>query len=207
VRHLSLLDQPPSDARPPLSNARPAALECAARRDALASAGPRVYASDMAITQETFRAAMGQMASGVTIVTMHAGGEDHGFTATSFTSLSLDPMLVLVCVVKDQRSHAMLEQAGHYAVNILGSSHKALGLRFADPLASDRFSGLDVGRSESGAPILVDSLAWVDCRVVHVLPGGDHSIFVGEVIAGEAAGNQDALVYYNRHWGRFARDA
>lgn len=149
---------------------------------------------------------MGQLASGVTIVTMHAAGEDHGFTATSFTSLSLDPMLVLVCVIREQRSHALLEQAGHYAVNILGSTHKPLGMRFADPLATERFLGLEVARSESGAPILVDSLAWVDCRVREVHPGGDHSIFIGEVLAGDVSGDQDALVYYNRHWGRFQRD-
>ena len=160
----------------------------------------------MAIDQGMFRAAMGQMASGVTIVTMHAGGDDHGFTASSFTSLSLDPMLVLVCVVQGQRSHLLLEQAGHYAVNILGTSQKALGQRFADTLLSDRFVGLQVVRAATGAPILADSLAWVDCLMRQVLPGGDHSIFIGEVIAGLAQGGEDALVYHNRRWGRFVGD-
>jgi len=164
------------------------------------------YASVMAIDQGTFRAAMGQMASGVTIVTMRSGGEDHGFTASSFTSLSLDPMLVLVCVVKGQRSHVLLEEAGHYAVNILAGPQKPLGMRFADPKLVDRFAGLEVARAETGAPILADSLAWVDCRLRDVFPGGDHSIFVGEVLAGQAPGGPDALVYYNRSWGRFARD-
>lgn len=149
---------------------------------------------------------MGQMASGVTVVTMHADGEDHGFTASSFTSLSLEPMLVLVCVVRDQRSHLMLEQAGHYAVNILGSAQKTLGMRFADSRLGDRFEGLEVARAETGAPILADSLAWVDCRIRDMLPGGDHSIFIGEVVAGDALGSDDALVYHNRHWGRFVPD-
>lgn len=160
----------------------------------------------MAISPATFRAAMGQMASGVTIITTHVEGEDHGFTASSFTSLSLDPMLVLVCVVKDQRSHALLERAGHYAANILGASQKDLGMRFADPLTYDRFAGIEVTRALTGAPILESSLAWVDCRVREVLPGGDHSIFVGEVVAAHALPSEGALVYYNRQWGRFLSD-
>ena len=150
---------------------------------------------------------MGQMASGVTVITMHVEGEDHGFTASSFTSLSLDPMLVLVCVVKEQRSHLQLERAGHFAVNILAFSQLELGKRFADPLAYDRrFEGLALMRAVSGAPILVDSLAWVDCRLRDVFPGGDHSIFVGEVKAGFATTSEDALVYHNRQWGRFASE-
>jgi flavin reductase (DIM6/NTAB) family NADH-FMN oxidoreductase RutF len=157
----------------------------------------------MAISPATFRAAMGQMASGVTVITMHAEGQDHGFTASSFTSLSLDPMLVLVCVVKDLRSHALLERAGHYAANILGESQRNLGERFADPLTIDRFAGLTVDRALTGAPILSQSLAWVDCRVRDVLPGGDHSIFVGEVVAAHVLPSEGALVYHNRQWGRF----
>ena len=156
----------------------------------------------MAISPRTFRDAMGQMASGVTIITMRIEGEDHGFTASSFTSLSLDPMLVLVCVVKTQRCHALLQQAGHYAANILAYSQQDLGLRFADPLITDRFAGIATTRAATGAPILPDSLAWVDCRVRDVLPGGDHSIFVGEVVAGDARSSGAALVYHNRHWER-----
>ena len=103
----------------------------------------------MAISQATFRAAMGQMASGVTVVTFQANGQDHGFTATSFTSLSLEPMLVLVCVVRAQRSHALLEQAGHYAVNVLSTSQKELGMRFENSQLDDRFAGLEVARAET----------------------------------------------------------
>ncbi len=161
----------------------------------------------MAIDQDKFRAAMSQMASGVTIITMSSNGADHGFTASSFTSLSLDPMLVLVCVVRGQRSHVLLEQAGHYAVNILRSSQRELGQRFAGALLLDRFTGIEVARAATGAPILADSLAWLDCRVRDVLPGGDHSIFVGEVLAAHAPGGGDALVYHNRRWGRFLGDS
>ena len=149
---------------------------------------------------------MGQLASGVTIVTMRAGGEDHGFTASSFTSVSLDPMLVLVCVVKDQRSHALIEQAGHFAVNILGVQQKELGGRFASSKSVDRFAGLEVARAVTGAAILKGSIAWVDCKLKDIFPGGDHSIFVGEVLATEAAAGDEPLVYHARKWGAFRCD-
>ncbi len=158
----------------------------------------------MAMSADLFKAAMGQMASGVTVITMRAGEEDHGFTASSFTSVSIDPMLVLVCVVKAQRSHALIEEAKHFAVNILSTGQKELGMRFASSKLTDRFAGVDTTRAITGAAILPGNLAWVDCRLRDAFPGGDHTIFVGEVVAGEAPGGQDPLTYYNRQWGKFA---
>ena len=157
----------------------------------------------MTITPQLFKAAMGQLASGVSIITMHAEGEDHGFTASSITSVSLEPMLVLVCVVKTQRSHVLIEQTRHFAVNILSAAQVELGARFASSQARDRFGGLTVSRAVTGAPILAGSLAWVDCRLHDTLPGGDHSIFLGEVLSGAAPGGGDPLVYCNRQWGSF----
>ncbi len=160
----------------------------------------------MAVDEAVFRDALGQLASGVTIISMRVDGEDHGFTATSFTSLSLDPMLVLVCVVKAQRSHLQLEQAGHYAVSILGDGQRALGLRFAEAEPEARFRGVPVQRAQTGAPILEGAIAWVDCRIREILPGGDHSIFIGEVVAAGAEPRDAALLYHNRKWGRFRAD-
>jgi flavin reductase (DIM6/NTAB) family NADH-FMN oxidoreductase RutF len=160
----------------------------------------------MAIDDGVFRDALGQLASGVAVISMRVHGEDHGFTATSFTSLSLDPMLVLVCVVKSQRSHLQLEQAGHYAVSLLGSAQRELGLRFAEADPEARFAGLSVTRALTGAPILDGSIAWVDCRLREILPGGDHSIFIGEVVAAGVQASDAALVYHNRQWGRFHAD-
>lgn len=160
----------------------------------------------MSIDEEVFRAAMSQLASGVAVISMRVDGEDHGFTATSFTSLSLDPMLVLVCVVKAQRSHRQLELAGHYAVSVLAANQRELGVRFAEAEPETRFDGLQVSRASTGAPILQGCLAWLDCRVREVLPGGDHSIFIGEVLAAGATANDDALIYHNRRWGQFRDD-
>jgi flavin reductase (DIM6/NTAB) family NADH-FMN oxidoreductase RutF len=160
----------------------------------------------MAIDEEVFRDALGQLASGVAVISMRVNGEDHGFTATSVTSLSLDPMLVLVCVVKAQRSHLQLEQAGHYAISILGNAQRELGVRFAVEEPELRFGGLEVARALTGAPILAGAIGWVDCRIREILPGGDHSIFVGEVVAAGAQASDAALVYHNRTWGRFQAD-
>jgi flavin reductase (DIM6/NTAB) family NADH-FMN oxidoreductase RutF len=156
----------------------------------------------MTIDAEAFRAAMAQLASGVTVVTMRVDGEDRGFTATSVTSLSVVPMLVLVCVMRAQRSHGWIERAGHFAVNLLESSQTELGLRFASTLVDDRFAGLAVTRGPTGAPLLRGTLAYLDCAVRQVLPGGDHSIVIGEVLSAETHEGAP-LVYYRRQWGTF----
>jgi flavin reductase (DIM6/NTAB) family NADH-FMN oxidoreductase RutF len=147
---------------------------------------------------------MGQLASGVTVVTTRAGGVDHGFTATSSTSVSLSPMLVLVCVLRGQRGHALIEESKSFAVNVLSAAQKDLGVRFASSAETNRFEGLTVTRAKTGSALLPGSLAWVDCVLKHAYPGGDHTIFVGEVVAADAPGGQDALVYYDRRWGTFA---
>lgn len=157
----------------------------------------------MAIDEATFKAAMAKMASGVTVITMRCDEEDHGFTATSFTSLSLSPMLVLVCVLSSHRNHDYLLRAGHYAVSFLGAADEALGQRFASSRTADRFSDLALLRAVTGAAILPGAVAWVDCKIRDVFPGGDHTIFVGEVLSG-AANEGAPLLYYDRQWGEFA---
>lgn len=157
----------------------------------------------MTLDADGFRAALGQLASGVSVVTMRVAGEDHGFTATSVTSLSLSPMLVLVCVAHGQRCHDLLESAGHFAVSLLDSAQSDLGVRFATGLPEQRFVGLALARAHTGAPILPNCLAWVDCSVREMLPGGDHSIVIGEVRSAGARENGLPLVYFRRQWGTF----
>jgi flavin reductase (DIM6/NTAB) family NADH-FMN oxidoreductase RutF len=150
----------------------------------------------------TFKAAMAKLASGVTVVTTRIDGEDHGFTATSFTSLSLDPPLVLVCAMRDHRNYEYLAKSQHYAVSVLSAADEELGLRFASSKVPDRFAGLSLERALTGAPILPSAIAWVDCRVRNVYEGGDHGIFVGEVVAAGAASGEP-LLYFERQWGAF----
>jgi flavin reductase (DIM6/NTAB) family NADH-FMN oxidoreductase RutF len=156
----------------------------------------------MAMDDSAFKAAMAKLASGVTVVTTRVDDEDHGFTATSFTSVSLSPPLVLVCVMKSHRNHDFLLRSDHYAVSVLAEAQDDLGLRFASSKTPNRFAGLALHRAVTGAAILPGALAWVDCRVRDVFEGGDHSIFVGEVLESGVTAALP-LLYYDRQWGGF----
>jgi flavin reductase (DIM6/NTAB) family NADH-FMN oxidoreductase RutF len=158
----------------------------------------------MTIDADGFRAVLGQLASGVCLVTMQVDGEDHGFTATSVTSLSLSPMLVLVCVAHCQRSYGLLQQAGHFGVCLLDHTQEDLGVRFATGVLEERFQALAPERAVTGAPLLADCLGWLDCTIQQILPVGDHSIVIGEVQAGFAREQGLPLIYFKRQWGTFA---
>ena len=126
---------------------------------------------------------MGHFATGVTILTTALGDELHGMTANAVCSVSLDPLLVLVCVSKQARSHAVLSESGVFALNVLAEEQEHLSRLFADSTADPGHSltGLPYRRGVTGASILTDCLAYVDCRVVAAHPGGDYTIFVGAV--------------------------
>lgn len=160
----------------------------------------------MSADQETFKRAMAQFATGVTVVTTHHDGEEYGITANAFCSVSLDPMLVLVCVAKLLRIHDPIEQSGAFAISILALDQMAWGDRFAGryPQIVDRFEGIDTRTAQSGSPILPDCLAWLDCELRHAYDGGDHTIFVGEVVAGEVGRGAAPLLYYNSRWSQLA---
>ncbi|MBI4362583.1 MAG: flavin reductase family protein [Euryarchaeota archaeon] len=136
----------------------------------------------MPFTSQDFRRAMGAFATGVTVVTTRLEGKPHGFTANSFTSLSLEPPLVLVCVDKKTTAHPMLTRSRIFAVNILAADQEEVSRKFADKAQeATRFDGLRTATGVTGAPLIEGSLAYADCRVVAVHDGGDHSIFVGLV--------------------------
>jgi len=151
-----------------------------------------------------FKRAMGQFASGVTVVTTKHGDTPIGITASSFTSLSLNPPLVLVSLDKKLFTHNVIAESGFFAVNVLSSRQLELGMRFAGmkPEIKDRFAGLDIHTAETGAPLLPNSLAWVDCKVWNMYDGGDHTIFVGEVKALSVSDLDMPLLYHNRLWRR-----
>ena len=138
----------------------------------------------MSVDPLEFRSIIGHFATGVTVITCAAGEEMQGMTANALTSLSLDPVMVLICVDKDTHTHGVLERGGVFAVNILGEHQEDVSRLFAkraEPeigtLRGERFR-----LAETGAPILEDCLAFLECRVADVLQGGDHSIFIGEVV-------------------------
>ncbi|MEW8977619.1 MAG: flavin reductase family protein [Symbiobacterium sp.] len=134
-----------------------------------------------AFDSRTFRDALGQFLTGVTIVTAAApDGTPVGLTVNSFTSVSLDPPLVLFCIDKRSGSYAALVGAPGYAVHILGSDQAELSQRFATR-GADRFAGLTYTRGLYGAPILPGAVALLECRTVQRVDAGDHTILIGQV--------------------------
>lgn len=155
----------------------------------------------------TFRDVMAQWPSGVTIVTtLDADGVRKGMTASSFSSVSLTPPLVSVCLLKTLYTHRLISESGVFGVNVLAKDQQEVARKFAGmiPGVEDRFEGEPWTIAETGVSLLDDALGWVDCRVVHEYDGGDHTIFVGEVVAANNARRSAPLLFHSRGWGQFA---
>lgn len=154
----------------------------------------------MSIDATEFRKALGSFVTGVTIVTTRAAdGSDVGLTANSFNSVSLDPPMVLWSLARSAASTQAFMQAAHFAVHVLASDQDDLSNRFAKR-GEDKFAGLTVDRGDSGVPRLQGCVACFECRTVYRYDGGDHIIFVGEVLSFERA-DKRPLAY---HAGRYA---
>lgn len=160
----------------------------------------------MTLHADDFKAVMGQWPSGVTVVTTLDGNGRAGMTASSFSSVSLSPPLVSICIARNLPMHARVENAGRFAVNILSKDKVDYGRRFAGMLreVTDKFEGVEVTTAVTGAPILAGTLGWVDCTVWARHDGGDHTIFVGEVLAAGIDRTAAPLLYHSRSWGQFA---
>jgi len=156
-----------------------------------------------------FRSALAQWPSGVGVVTTLGDGPEHaphGMTASSFSSVSLDPPLVSICLGNHLPTKELVQRSGVFAVSILGKDQAAIGRRFAgmQPGVTDRFAEATWVTAATGAPVLADANAWLDCRVVYAHPGGDHTIFVGEVLATETPRVTAPLLFHSRAWGQLA---
>ena len=150
-----------------------------------------------------FRNALGQYATGVTVVTtMGRGGERVGITANSFTSVSVDPPLVLWCPSNQAPSLASFESATHFAINILAADQLVLSRQFATASA-DKFVGVTTHEGLRGIPVIDGAVATFECRTVSRYNGGDHRIYVGEVQRYETTGG-DPLVF---HGGQYRATA
>jgi flavin reductase (DIM6/NTAB) family NADH-FMN oxidoreductase RutF len=146
--------------------------------------------------QQQYRTVIGHFATGVAIITAsHSNGAAYGMTTNALTSLSLDPLLVLVCFDNTARTLPVVREAGRFAVNVLHTGQEDLAGVFASKVpVEQKFERVDY-HVEHGAPVLRDALAWLACDVRELLPGGDHTIGIGEVTAmGEGEG--DPLVFY-----------
>lgn len=154
------------------------------------------------IDPSRFRAALSRFASGITVLTMRdPAGNDLGMTATAFSSLSLDPPLILVCIDAAASMAAPLTQGRAFAVHVLREDQEHLSRRFA-ATTGDRFAGITVERSASGTPLLADTLMRLECEVVARHPGGDHQIVVGRPDRVTVAPIGEPLLYFRGRYGR-----
>lgn len=149
--------------------------------------------------QRELRSVLGRFGTGV--VVLSTGGDHcHGMTANSFTSVSLDPPLVLTCVARTAQMHAAILDARSYGVSVLGAHQERLAKYFADrrrPKGIEQFHATKWSRGpHTGAPLLVESLAWLECELVDVYAGGDHSVFLGRVLAAGRNDGGGTLVFY-----------
>lgn len=160
----------------------------------------------MKFSTTDFKSAMAQFASGVTVVTTLYGDTPLGITVSAFTSVSVEPPLILVNINQNSFSHRAIIESGFFAVHILADEQRELGMRFAGmiPDLSDRFAGLEIKHGASGSPILAGCLAWLDCRLWASYPGGGHTIFVGEVLELSVGASASPLLYFNRDWRKLA---
>jgi flavin reductase (DIM6/NTAB) family NADH-FMN oxidoreductase RutF len=158
----------------------------------------------MIVSADAFRNALRHFPAGVTLVTIRAGQVTHGLTVSAFTSVSPVPPLVAVMIDHQHRAHNLLQEPGAvFAVNILGEDQQELSERFAWAPDDQRFG---LGRwttATTGAPVLEEALAWLDCRLHSHHAAGTHSLYIGEVVASAVPQpDQPPLVYWNRGYRR-----
>ncbi|MDB5081608.1 MAG: putative flavin reductase [Chloroflexi bacterium] len=159
-------------------------------------------------TPQDFRTTMSHFASGVTVVTTLAkDGTYHGITVSSFTSVSLNPPLVLICIDKNAAAHQILPASGFFCVNFLHEDQVNLSNRFAGRDPQRSFDDIPLITSATGAPVFAEGLGFVDCRISNTYDGGDHTIFLGEVIQLGAADPvletgepRSPLIYYKSNY-------
>lgn len=150
---------------------------------------------------KAFRNALGQFATGVTVITtLDKAGNKLGMTANSFSSVSLDPMLVLWSLAKTSKVFDEFHDAEHFAIHVLNAQQKDISNQFASP-CEDRFAGVETTEGIAGVPLLSDYSAVFQCQMEHRYEGGDHIILVGKVLDFENRGD-DPLVF---HAGRYAQ--
>lgn len=162
------------------------------------------------IDQQAFRGALGRFASGVTVVSTVLDGIDHAMTASAFSSVSLDPPLVLVCSDRRSRFHDAVAESGRWAVSILNEAGRDDSAWFANRgrQLESQFDGIKFQRSPGGLAILDSALAWLECTTEDIFDGGDHSIIVGRVEwAAVDDEPDDPLLYYRAHYGTIVRSA
>ena len=153
------------------------------------------------VTSDDFRRACGRFATGVAIASvMDAQGTPHGLTVSSFTSVSLEPPLILVCLGHEVTSIDLFRSARHFGINVLSENQQELSERFARK-GYDRFDGLEWERGTTGVPLLKGTLATMECKVEQRITCGDHDILVGSMVAANVADGEPLIYFGSRYRG------
>jgi flavin reductase (DIM6/NTAB) family NADH-FMN oxidoreductase RutF len=160
-----------------------------------------------ALNSEMLRRTFGSFATGVTVVTV-GGASPHGMTANSFTAVSLDPPLVLICVERNAIMHEALTRTGLFGVSVLRAGQQDVARYFADrrrPMGMEQFQDTAcLPGARCGAPLIADAVAHFECELWRSYDGGDHSIFVGRLLSMAGGTEEDALVFLRGKFGRMA---
>ncbi|HKA56155.1 MAG TPA: flavin reductase family protein [Candidatus Binatia bacterium] len=154
----------------------------------------------MAIDARELRNVMGHFVTGVTVITTRdTAGKPFGLTANAFSSLSLDPPLVLICVDKTVDCYACFEGSRVFAVNFLSEEQEHLSRRFATK-GIEKFEGLAYKTGECGAPLLEGAMGHIECKLINGYDGGDHTIYVGEIQSAAASGERPLLFFKGKYY-------
>ena len=157
----------------------------------------------MAVSQAEFRKALGCFATGITVITVDYEGEVQGMTANAFTSVSLDPMLVLVCVDQRARTHAHLHAKKRFGVNVLAQNQRPISEYYARPARTHDRAAQEAGasfeRTKHGTPVLCGALAYLECKLHTAQDAGDHTIFIAEVEE-VVVGSGQPLLYFQSQY-------
>jgi flavin reductase len=158
----------------------------------------------MSLTTNDFRQAMGAFATGVTVITVDQDGEVHGMTANAFCSVSLDPVLVLVCVDQRARTHGHLHARKRFGINVLRSDQQAVSEYYARAFEDHQHAeeaGASFERTAHSTPVLGGALAYLECRLHSTQQAGDHTIFIAEVEDVVVRGGEPLLFFRGQYRG------
>ena len=157
--------------------------------------------AEYVVSPATLRNVAGTFITGVTVVTTLVDSEPHGCAANAVSSLSLNPPTMLVCLARTSNTHSRLIRSGVFAINILGDSAESREVcRLFAGKKEDKFSNVEYWLGRTGVPILAQAIGWLECQLSDAYDSGDHTIFIGKVVAAEATDGK-ALAYFR---GQFA---
>lgn len=158
------------------------------------------------VTSEAFRAVLSQWASGVCVVTTRSEGLLYGLTVSSFSSVSLDPPLVLVCIANQNRMVEMVGSSRKFAVSVLGSDQEEASAHFARPgrLPVPELTEIPTEQTSSGLPVVAGALAWMTCDLHELIPMGDHTLAVGRATGTGGRADRSPLLYWSRGYRKLS---